>query len=195
MPDNNNLYFFETQNSIFIFDSSPLLSGFDLNKINSYCFTTSLILNEVKNKKAREKIELAIEMSKLKIIDAPNEYTEEVIAEAKKSGDFKALSPNDISILSLAVYLQQSYAVQFSILEENVNLKIISDDFSLQNAARYIHIQIESYKTKGTEKFIQWESYCPFCFRTYPSNLMGTECRVCGGIIKRRSKKPKKETC
>lgn len=195
MPDNNNLYIFEDVNPIFIFDSSPLLSGFDLSNINAYCFTSSLILNEVKNKNAEEKINLSIEMGKLKIIDAPNEYTEKIIVETKKTGDYKSLSPGDISILSLAAYLKDSYSIQFSTPKVELQLKIITDDFSLQNAARFMNIEIESYKTKGTEKFIQWEAYCPFCFRTYSSHLLGTDCKVCGGIIKRRLKKPKKETC
>jgi UPF0271 protein len=193
MPEKDALYFFNDSSAILIFDSAPLLAGFDLSKLNAFCFTTSSIIKEIKNKNAHEKIDLAIELGKLKIIDPPNEYINKIDTKAKESGDLKVLSPNDKSILGLALYLLQSYSSQFKLSEDHVNLKIITDDFSLQNVARSIHIQIGSYKTQGTEKFIQWEAYCPLCFKVYPTQKLGTECVICGGIIKRRAKKLKND--
>ncbi|MHA1822031.1 MAG: NOB1 family endonuclease [Promethearchaeota archaeon] len=183
---------------ILILDAGGLIAGLDINSMDFSCYTTNDILSEVKNQHVQNKLMSYILTQKLKILDPLPEDIKKIEEVSKISGDYGALSANDIGVLALALTINGIYNNnQKEINAQNkgkdksakVRIKLVSDDYSVLNVIKFLGIESisgASYKTFGIKKAIRWETYCPHCYKKYPPEYLGHECDVCGAIIKRR---------
>ena len=108
----------------------------------------------------------------IKTVQPRQEAVEAVKAAAKKSGDLDVLSKADIDVLALAYEL---------------NGIVVTNDYAIQNVASKMGLSWEG-TGKEISKEINWEWYCPACWKKYPQRC---ECEVCGTATKRRPKKTK----
>ena len=101
-----------------VIDASAFYSGVSFLTVST-CYTTNLILSEIKHLNRRYgAIEFLIDSDKLKILEPSKEFLRKVVTIAKKTGDYQRLSTADLSVLALALQL---------------NSILISDDYAVQN--------------------------------------------------------------
>ena len=161
-----------------ILDASAFINGFivkgDLN------FTVSDISYEIKDFESELKFNQAIDEGKL-IIQNPSEDSKEKLNDIiKESGDNLRLSEPDKNLIALALDLNEKYS----------DIKVISDDYSIQNVLKILDIPYSSVVTDGINQVYNWIITCAGCKKTFDSNYPYTDCDVCGSkVFKRRIKK------
>jgi endoribonuclease Nob1 len=156
---------------IFILDSSAFYAGF-YKSINLKFYTTTNVMKEIKHiLNSSLTLDLLISSKVLIVQDPLLESINKVINTANYSGDIKKLSEADISILSLAYQL---------------NKTLVSDDYAIQNVAKFLKIKTISLGNKGIGKLRKWKNFCKTCRKQYSSNIK--ECTICGNPTKRNYK-------
>ena len=156
---------------IFILDSSAFYAGF-YRSINLKFYTTTTIIKEIKHiLNTSLTLDLLISSGVLVIQDPVIESINKIIDTAHHTGDVKKLSKADISILSLAYQM---------------NKTLVSDDYSIQNVAKFLRIKTISLGNEGIVKLRKWANFCKTCRKQYPSNIK--ECTICGNPTKRKYK-------
>lgn len=184
---------FSEHDSILVLDAGPLIGGINPNILNDLCYTTNAVVNEVKNKQSRRKLETILYGSQLRIIE-PSDISVSIVEDiASKTGDLKSLSDQDLGILALSYQLLKEFQDDTGMDLENIPLRLLTDDYSLQNVATKCKIKAKSYRSQGIKGYIQWETYCPSCYRMYDSSKFGSECLTCGDVLKRRKKKKQRK--
>lgn len=170
---------------ILVFDTNIFLMGIDINLFPNKIYTTQEIINEIevkryeaRNRVIINRIQAAIESKKL-IIKYPSEkYINHAKIMAKKTGDLKALSVQDYSIVAIALELMNSYEVE-----------LFTNDYSIQNLCFTLNITVKSLFKNGIEHQIIFETYCPHCKTIRESEKLNEICEMCGSQFKRRPKK------
>ncbi len=151
----------------YIIDTSAILSG----KLNiseeNYIYPDSVI-NEIK-KGSLEKI---LEVADISICSPENEYIEKARVAAISTGDYSVLSATDIDVIALAIEL---------------NGVIVTDDYAIQNVAKYCGIEYTGGGISGIRKSIIWKYRCTGCHKIYSEPIK--TCPICGHEVKRYSKK------
>ncbi|WXG40742.1 MAG: ribonuclease VapC [Candidatus Freyarchaeum deiterrae] len=160
----------------YVLDSSALIGGYNPNLINANQFITPDIFEEVKDENSRMILNLAVSNGILKVRPPTQESIKSVKNAAKNTGDSTVLSLIDIKVLALALDLKN----------ENQNPTIITDDYSLQNAAETLSIPFKTMIKKGIKQGFIWTKYCTSCKKQYPNTYPEKICEICGGNIKRR---------
>ncbi|HJU58405.1 MAG TPA: hypothetical protein VJ583_01540 [Nitrososphaeraceae archaeon] len=156
---------------IFILDSSAFYAGF-YRSINLKFYTTTTIMEEIKHiLNTSLTLDLLISSGVLVIQDPVIESINKIIDIAHHTGDIKKLSKADISILSLAYQM---------------NKTLVSDDYSIQNVAKFLGIKTISLGNKGIVKLRKWKNFCKTCRKQYPPYIK--ECTICGNPTKRKYK-------
>ena len=156
---------------IFILDSSAFYAGF-YRSINLKFYTTTTIIKEIKHiLNTSLSLDLLISSGVLVIQDPVIESINKIIDTAHHTGDIKKLSKADISILSLAYQM---------------NKTLVSDDYSIQNVAKFLGIKTISLGNKGIVKLRKWKNFCKTCEKQYPPYIK--ECTICGNPTKRKYK-------
>ena len=180
-----------TSFDIIILDNTAFVSSLDINLIANQhpdleIYVSDLIFEEAeKNYRAKNILETALEQRNL-LIGAPSSTTMKIIKQAAaKSGDLKALSEPDQSILALAYELRDE--------NPGKNIMLITDDYSVQNTATFVSPPIPTMELSkdGIKKPIQWEVYCPGCFKKYAAEKLGSSCPTCQVELKRRKLRKK----
>ena len=109
--------------------------------------------------------------------DVTEEYidkTDEIIA---KSGDVLRLSIPDKKIIALALMLR----------DENRNVKVISDDYTIQNTLKIMDIPYSGIITEGIKEIYNWKKVCQGCKKEFEEDYPFDDCDVCGSkIFKKR---------
>lgn len=173
--------------SIYIFDANIFLTGFDFNIIEGTIYTTPSIIEEVKASRYKEKnrnilnkINVAIESKKLKLKSPQNDFIIKIREISKKTGDFNALSEIDKELIALTLELKE---------KQGENIKIYTNDYSIENVCSELDIPFSSLYKKGIESKIIWEIYCPHCRNIYKAEELNKICETCGTKLRRRPKK------
>lgn len=161
----------------FVLDSSAFFSGIQPQDVEDSA-TTQLIVKEIRDPQAKIRIYSAVESGKLKIIEPLEKYMMIIETEARKSGDIKALSQADKSILALA----------FQVKSEEGKVILVSDDYAVMNLCSILEIPYQATFEKGIKRIIKWQYVCSGCFKKYPPDY-GEPCEVCGSKIIRKRKK------
>ena len=86
-----------------------------------------------------------------------------------KTGDIMRLSPADLEVLALAYDFSN---------KENMEVIILTDDYSIQNVANAAHMSFLSFSQKGITKRFKWISRCPGCGKRF--NESQKVCLICG---------------
>lgn len=168
-----------------ILDTSALVAGYDPFSIGEEQYTVPSVKEEMtRNSIGSFRFKMAEENGKLKIQMPDETFLNKVKESATNVGDAFFLSKTDIQILALALQLKTR---EYSPL-------IATDDYSIQNVAKYLNIDFASLATFGIRRRLQWIRYCPACRKKYSADYDSKTCEVCGTRLKRKPlRKPQPE--
>ncbi len=162
----------------YVLDASAFINGFEPK--SQYNFTVSLITDEVKDLRSKILLNQAIEEGKIIIKEPSEESALELDRIISKSGDDLRLSEADKSLLALALDLLN---------EENANIKVLTDDYSMQNVLKILDIPYDSIITEGIKGVYNWVKTCEGCKREFDADYPFDDCEICGSkVYKRRIK-------
>ena len=161
----------------YILDASAFIGGFEAQ--NSLNFTISEISEEVKDLKSKMIFNQAINDNNLFIkepTESAMEYLTKVISD---SGDSLRLSAPDKKLIALGI----------DFLNDKKNVKIVTDDYSIQNVLKILNIPFQSVLTEGIHEIYNWKKICQGCKKEYHDNYKEDVCEICGSkIFKKRIK-------
>ena len=159
----------------YVLDASAIINGFKINSNNNY--TVPEITSEIKDLKSKLTFDMLIEEGNLIIQDVPNKYISSVNDVISMSGDILRLSIPDIKLISLACMLQ----------DEGKDVKVISDDYTIQNTLKIMEIPYSGVMTEGIKGIYNWKKVCEGCKKEYDDDYPFDDCEICGSrIFKKR---------
>lgn len=159
----------------YVLDASAIINGFKINSNNNY--TVPEITSEIKDLKSKLTFDMLIEEGNLIIQDVPNKYISSVNDVISMSGDILRLSMPDIKLISLACMLH----------DEGKNVKVISDDYTIQNTLKIMEIPYSGVMTEGIKGIYNWKKVCEGCKKEYDDDYPFDDCEICGSrIFKKR---------
>ena len=105
------------------------------------------------------------------MLDPDAQYIEKVRVVSDETGDSSRISEADASLLALALQLEAT---------------LVTDDYSMQNVASILGIDIQNIEKEGIKGIWKWQWTCRKCKK----KLDGPgECEICGGDAYKRSRK------
>lgn len=159
----------------YILDASAFINGFE--PINNLNYTVPEITSEIKDFKSKIALETNLNEGKIKIQYPEDKYRDKLAKTIKRTGDDIRLSEPDKLILSLAL----------EFYDNKKDTVLITDDYSIQNAAKILNIPFKSILTEGVKEIYTWKKTCEGCKKEYPSDYEDDICEICGSkIFKRR---------
>ena len=161
----------------YVLDASAFINGFKLISNNN--FTVPEITAEIKDFESRLVLDMAIDDGKLIIQDVEAKCIDEVDEVISASGDVLRLSVADKKLIALALMLSK----------EGRNVKVISDDYTIQNSLKIMKIPYSSIITDGIKGVYNWKKVCEGCKKEYDEDYPFDDCEICGSrIFKKRIK-------
>ncbi|MBR4446952.1 type II toxin-antitoxin system VapC family toxin [Methanobrevibacter sp.] len=161
----------------YVLDASAFINGFKLISNNN--FTVPEITAEIKDFESRLILDMAIDEGKLIIQDVETKYVDEVEKVISESGDVLRLSGADKKLIALALML----------FNQGENVKVISDDYTIQNSLKIMKIPYSSIITEGIKGVYNWKKVCEGCKKEYSEDYPFDDCEICGSkIFKKRIK-------
>ena len=161
----------------YVLDASAFINGFKLISNNN--FTVPEITAEIKDFESRLVLDMAIDDGKLVIQDVEEGYVGEVDKVISESGDVLRLSVADKKLIALALMLA----------DQGKNVKVISDDYTIQNSLKIMEIPYSSIITDGIKGVYNWKKVCEGCKKEYGEDYPFDDCEICGSrIFKKRIK-------
>jgi len=158
---------------VFIIDTSAILSGKPINLDNAIMITTSSVSDELKPG-GRDYQALQFLMEKGLSINSPSKGSiDKIKTISDKTGDLDRLSEADMSVLALALDINT---------DDNKEVVILTDDYSIQNVAHTLNIKFESISQRGITKRFIWSRRCLGCGKNFKENLK--TCPICGSATK-----------
>lgn len=164
----------------YVLDASAFINGFKITANNN--FTVSEITAEIKDFESRLAFDMALEEGKLIIQDVPTKYVDAVEEIISNSGDVLRLSAPDKKLISLAYMLHES----------GKNVKVISDDYTIQNTLKIMKIPYSGVLTEGIKEIYNWKKVCEGCKKEYDADYPFDDCEICGSRIFKKRIKVKK---
>ena len=155
----------------YILDASAFINGFPLDIGNNH--TTPEIASEIKDFKSKLLLDNAIKEGKLDINEIKKECIKKVDEVILKSGDNLRLSKQDKSIIALAL----------EFFYKNKNIKVITDDYTIQNTLKILKIPFSSILTDGIKEVYNWRKVCSGCKKEYDDNYHFDDCEICGSKL------------
>lgn len=150
----------------YILDTSAILSGKDM-PMDRDLYVPPGVLDEIKEGGRWYKKLQRMKAAGLKVIAPSGSLIEEVNKKAKRTGDYLRLSDTDVEVVALAMYLDGV---------------ILTDDYSIQNISKEMHIPFEGIAQDEIEEEYTWRYRCRKCGRWYREE---TEiCQTCGGEVR-----------
>ena len=155
----------------YVLDSTAFYAGIPYQGSGRY-YTTYLVLEEVKH----HNVGSSLIHTRVQVTEPSPASVNRVKETASRTGDARALSETDVSLLALALDLKNG---------GNVNL--VSDDFAVRNVAEILSIPLSETSLKGGEwRSITWKLLCKGCGKQF-TNPKLTECPVCGTRLVRKA--------
>ena len=155
----------------FVLDASAFINGFILESNNNY--TNPEITSEVKDFESKLTLDMAINDGKLIIQDVDEKYIKRVDKVISQSGDILRLSNPDKKLIALALMLK----------DESKNIKVISDDYTIQNTLKIINIPYSGVITDGIKGIYNWKKVCEGCKKEFSDDYPFDDCDVCGSMV------------
>jgi UPF0271 protein len=122
----------------------------------------------------------AIEEGKIIIKEPNQEFVDELDEIISKSGDDLRLSYADKKLLALALDLLN---------DKNTSIKVLTDDYSMQNVLKILDIPYDSIITEGIKGVYNWVKTCEGCKKEFDADYPFDDCEICGSkVFKRRIK-------
>lgn len=161
----------------YVLDASAFINGFQLETENN--FTVPEVTAEIKDFESRLKFDTAIEENRLVVQDVTSESIDAVEDIISKSGDVLRLSLPDKKLISLA----------YMFSKQGKNVKVISDDYTIQNTLKIMKIPYSGIITEGIKEVYNWKKVCEGCKKEYGEDYPFDDCEICGSkIFKKRIK-------
>ena len=158
----------------YILDASAFMGGFEPR--TSLNFTIPEITEEIKDTKSKLILEESINENKLNIREPSLNSIKKIDDVIFKSGDNLRLSNTDKMLLALALDFSKKHKI-----------KIITDDYSIQNVAKIMGFAYESVLTEGIKRVYNWVRVCNGCRKEYTDDYHYDDCEICGSrIFKKR---------
>lgn len=161
----------------YILDASAFINGFHIGSGNN--FTVPEITAEIKDFESRLMFDSAIEEGKLIIQDVPIQYINCVNDIISESGDILRLSLPDTKLIALA----------YMFSKEGKCVKVITDDYTIQNTLKIMDIPFSGIITDGIKEVYNWKKVCEGCKKEFDEDYPFDDCEICGSkIFKKRIK-------
>lgn len=158
-------------------DASAFINGFQIT--SSKNFTVPEITEEIKDFESRLKFDAALNDKLLVIQDVNLKYLCCVNDIIYESGDILRLSLPDKKLIALAYMLSQ----------QGENVKVITDDYTIQNTLKIMDISYSGVITEGIKGIYNWKKVCQGCKKEFPEDYPFDDCEICGSeIFKKRIK-------
>ena len=159
----------------YVLDASAFINGFKPTSKNNY--TVPEITAEIKDFESRLVYDSAVDDGLLTVQDVTQEYIDKTDEIISKSGDILRLSFPDKKIIALALML----------MDEDKSVKVISDDYTIQNTLKIMNIPYSGIITEGIKDIYIWKKVCQGCKKEFEENYPFDDCDVCGSkIFKKR---------
>lgn len=160
----------------YILDASAFINGFELETNNNY--TVPEITEEIKDFESKLKLDNSIKEFKLKIKEPEEQYINSLNKITSESGDSLRLSNPDKKLIALALEMKEKF-----------NVKVISDDYSIQNVLKIVGIPYSGVITEGIKGVYNWKKVCQGCKKEYSDDYPFDDCEICGSkLFKKRIK-------
>jgi len=158
---------------IYVIDTSAILSGIPLDFKDSLLIAPGGIKEEIKPG-GRDYQNFIYQIEKgLKIIDVSKKTIDIIEDMLREIGENNRLSKVDKEVLALAY--------DYNKKKEN-NVIIITDDYSIQNAASFLKIKYKNISQKGIIKKFKWVYRCSGCGKKFKDDIK--ICPICGSKTK-----------
>ena len=159
----------------YVLDASAFINGFKPTSKNNY--TVPEITAEIKDFESRLVYDSAVDDGLLTVQDVTQVYIDKTDEIISKSGDILRLSFPDKKIIALALML----------MDEDKSVKVISDDYTIQNTLKIMNIPYSGIITEGIKDIYNWKKVCRGCKKEFEENYPFDDCDVCGSkIFKKR---------
>ena len=161
----------------YVLDASAFINGFKPTSKNNY--TVPEITAEIKDFESRLVYDSAVDDGILVVQDVTKDYIDKTDDIISKSGDVLRLSIPDKKIIALALML----------IDEGKSVKVISDDYTIQNTLKIMNIPYSGIITEGIKEIYNWKKVCQGCKKEFDESYPFDDCDVCGSkIFKKRIK-------
>lgn len=161
----------------YVLDASAFINGF--KPTSQYNYTVPEITAEIKDFESRLLYDSAVDDGILIVHDVDRKYLDKTEENISKSGDVLRLSLPDKKIIALALML----------IDEGKSVKVISDDYTIQNTLKIMNIPYSGIITEGIKEIYNWKKVCQGCKKEFEENYPFDDCDVCGSkIFKKRIK-------
>ena len=159
----------------YVLDASAFINGFKPTSKNN--FTVPEITAEIKDFESRLVYDSAVDEGILTVQDVTAEYIDKTDEIISQSGDILRLSIPDKKIIALALML----------MDEGKSVKVISDDYTIQNTLKIINVPYSGIITEGIKEIYNWKKVCGGCKKEFAEDYPFDDCDVCGSkIFKKR---------
>ena len=161
----------------YVLDASAFINGFKMDSDNN--FTVPEITAEIKDFESRLAFDMAIDEGILIIQDVSSKYISCVNDIISESGDILRLSLPDKKLIALA----------YMLAEEGKDVKVITDDYTIQNTLKIMDIPYSGIITEGIKGIYNWKKVCEGCKKEFDEDYPFDDCEICGSkIFKKRIK-------
>lgn len=161
---------------VYVLDASAFMIG-GIEPREGASYTTESVIIEVRGSIIQKsRVEGLIASRMLKICSPQKRYIELVRQRSIELGELRSLSETDIEVLALALELK----------DQELDVTIISDDYSIQNIAASFKIKWSGIKYLGISRLIRWKMVCEICkYETY--DMKDILCPKCGLKMKKKA--------
>lgn len=161
----------------YVLDASAFINGFKMDSNNN--FTVPEITAEIKDFESRLTFDMAIDEGMLVIQDVSTKYISCVNNIISESGDILRLSLPDKKLIALA----------YMLTEEGRDVRVITDDYTIQNTLKIMDIPYSGIITEGIKGIYNWKKVCEGCKKEFDEEYPFDDCEICGSkIYKKRIK-------
>ena len=161
----------------YVLDASAFINGFQMSSNNN--FTVPEITAEIKDFESRLKFDSAINEGLVTIEDVETDYLNKINEIISQSGDVLRLSGPDKKLIALA----------YKLSDMGEKVKVITDDYTIQNTLKIIGISYSGIITEGIKEVYNWKKVCEGCKKEFDEDYPFDDCEICGSkIFKKRIK-------
>lgn len=163
----------EARRKVYVLDASAIIFGF--SSAEEPQITCREVLDEARFGGAAPYRAAAIREGAGPRIDDPTEEHVKIVKKKMEEVGEVGLSDADVKLLALALDYR----------DRGWRPVIVSADYSVQNMALSLGIDVERIIHRGIDREVVWVSYCPAC-RWAGGVFKGGHCPRCGAKLKRR---------